>query len=129
MVTTYDAKDTTIVVDGVYITGLGEDMVSGEKEEDLFSSSVGAQGDVVKNVTNNPLGKVTITVQATSPQKKFLMGLAKRTEPFPLWCVNKKLDERMGGTMANLVTFPGVSHGVEAGDMEFVFTVFDYIVE
>lgn len=129
MVTNYDAKDTTIVVDGVYITGLGEDMISGEKEEDLFSSSVGAQGDVVKSVTNNPLGKITITVQATSPQKKFLMGLANRAEPFPIWCVNKRMDERMGGTMANLLTFPEVSRSAEASDMEFVFQVFDYIVE
>ena len=129
MVTNYDAKDTTIVVDGVYITGLGEDMISGEKEEDLFTPSVGAQGDVVKSVNNNPLGKITIHVQATSPQKKYLMGLAKRAEPFPLWCVNKKMDERMGGTMANLLTFPEVSRGAEAEDMEFVFQIFDYVVE
>lgn len=129
MVTTYDAKDTSVVIDDVYITGLGEDMLTGEKEEDLFASSVGAQGDVVKSVTNNPLGKITITVQVTSPQKKFLMGLANRTEPFPIWCVNKKLDERMGGTMANLLSFPEISRGAEAGEMEFVFQVFDYIVE
>lgn len=129
MVTNYDAKDTTIVVDGVFITGLAEDMISGEKEEDLFSASVGAQGDVVKSTTNNPLGKITINVQVTSPQRKFLMALANRTEPFPIWCVNKKLDERMGGTMANLLTFPEISRGAEAGDMEFVFQVFDYSVE
>ena len=49
----YDAKNTTILVDGVYITGLGEDMVTGEKDEDLFETSVGAQGDVVKSVKNN----------------------------------------------------------------------------
>jgi hypothetical protein len=129
MVTTYDAKDTSIVIDDVHITGLGEDMVTGEKDEDLFSPSVGAQGDVVKSVTNNPLGKITINVQVTSPQKKFLIGLANRTEPFPIWCVNKKLDERMGGTMANLLSFPEISRGAEAGEMEFVFQVFDYVVE
>lgn len=128
MVTRYNAKDTTIIVDGVYITGLGEDMISGEKDEDFFSTSVGAQGDVVKNEINDPLGKITITVQATSPQKAFLMGLAKRTEAFPLWCINKALGERMGGTMANLLTFPEVSRGKEADDMEFVFQVFDYDV-
>lgn len=128
MVTRYNAKDTTIIVDGVYITGLGEDMISGEKDEDFFSTSVGAQGDVVKNEINDPLGKITITVQATSPQKAFLMGLAKRSEYFPLWCINKALGERMGGTMANLLTFPEVTRGKEADDMEFVFQVFDYDV-
>lgn len=126
---TYDAKDTSITVDGVYITGLGEDMISVEKDEDFFTTSVGAQGDVVKSQTNNPLGTVTIYVQPTSPQKKFLMNLSKRTAPFPLWGVNKKLGERFGGTMANLKTFPEIARGAEAEDMEFVFTVFDLTAE
>lgn len=126
---TYDAKDTSIVVDSTYITGLGEDMISAEKDEDFFSTSVGAQGDVVKSQINNSLGTVTIYVQPTSPQKKFLLGLAKKTEPFPLWCVNKKLGERVGGTMANLLSFPEFARGAEAEDMEFVFQVFDLTVE
>lgn len=126
---TYDAKDTSIVVDSTYITGLGEDMISAEKDEDFFSTSVGAQGDVVRSMINNTLGTVTIYVQPTSPQKKFLLGLAKRTEPFPLWAINKKLGERVGGTMANLITFPEFARGAEAEDMEFIFQVFDLTVE
>ena len=128
-VATYDAKDTSVIVDSTYITGLGEDMISAEKEEDFFSSSVGAQGDVVKSQINNPLGTMTIYVQPTSPQKPFLMGLAKRTDPFPIWAVNKKLGERVGGTMANLLTFPSINRGSEAEDMEFVFQVFDLTVD
>lgn len=126
---TYDAKDTSIVIDGVYITGLGEDMFSAEKEEDLFTSSVGAQGDVVKSQTNNSLGTISVYVQPTSPSKSFMLGLAKRTEPFPIWAVNKKLGERIGGTMANLLSYPEFSRGAEAEDMEFVFQVFDLTAE
>jgi hypothetical protein len=129
MVTNYDAKDTSVVIDNVYITGLGEDMVSGEKDEDLISVSVGAQGDAVVNAINNSLGKVTVNVQPTSPQKKFLMGLAKRNEPFSVWCVNKRLNERFGGTKAMMLSFPEVSRGAEAEDMEFVFQIMDYTVE
>jgi hypothetical protein len=128
-IATYDAKDTSVVVDATYITGLGEDMISAEKDEDFFSTSVGAQGDVVKSQINNSLGTVTVYVQPTSPQKTFLMGLAKRTEPFPLWAINKKLGERVGGTKANLKTFPEIARGAEAEDMEFVFQVFDLTVE
>lgn len=128
-VATYDAKDTSIVIDGTYITGLGEDMISAEKDEDFFNVSVGAQGDVVKSQINNYLGTVTIYIQPTSPQKQFLLGLAKRIEPFPLWAVNKKLGERVGGTMANLKTFPEFVRGTESEDMEFVFQVFDLTVE
>ena len=126
---TYDAKDTVIIIDSTYITGLGEDMVSAEKDEDFFSTSNGAQGDVVKSMINNTIGTVTVNVQPTSPQKAFLMSLAKRTEPFPLWCVNKKLGERFGGTMANLLNLPEISRGAEAEDMEFTFQVFDLTVE
>ena len=125
IVATYDAKDTSVVIDGVYITGLGEDMVSAEKEEDFFSSSVGAQGDVVKSVINNNLGTMSVFIQPTSPSKKFLMSLANRTEPFPIWAINKKLGERVGGSKANLLSMPEFARGAEAEDMEFVFQVFD----
>ena len=129
LVATYDAKDTSIVVDGTYITGLGEDMVTAEKDEDFFATCVGAQGDVVKSEINNSLGTVTLAVQPTSPSKKFLINLAKKKEPFALWVVNKKLGERFGGSKANLLTFPEMSRGAEAEDMEFVFQVFDFAVE
>ena len=128
-IATYDAKDTSIIVDATYITGLGEDMISAEKDEELFSTSVGAQGDVVKSQINNSLGTVTIYVQPTSPQKVFLMNLAKRRDPFPLWAINKALGERVGGTKANLKSFPEFARGAEAEDMEFVFQVFDLTVE
>lgn len=125
----YDAKNTTVIIDGTYITGLGEDMITGEKDEDFFETSVGAQGDVVKSVKNNNLGTITLSVQPTCPQKKFLMSLAKRSEPFSIWCNDKVLGEKMGGTKANLKTYPEFAKGAEAEDMEFVFQVFDFIVE
>ena len=128
-VTSYNALDTTVIVDDIYITGLGEDMISGEKDEEFSSESVGAQGDVVENVINNPLGTVTITIQPTSPQRKFLDSLAKRADFFPLWCVNKKLNERFGGTKAKLKKYPAIERGAEAGDMEYEFKVYDYVVE
>lgn len=81
----YNAKDTSVVVDGVHITSLGEDMISIEKEEALAENVVGAQGDVVRSEINNSIYNITITVQATSPQREFLMSLKNRTEPFPIW--------------------------------------------
>lgn len=129
MVNQYNAKDTVVTVDGVYITGLAETMVTGEKDEEMFSTSVGAQGDVVVNETNNPLGTLTITVQATSPQKAYLIGLAKSGAIVPVWAANKTIGERMGGTMARLKNFPSIEEGAEAGDREFQFAVFDYTVE
>nr|DAP16357.1 MAG TPA: Protein of unknown function (DUF3277) [Caudoviricetes sp.] len=127
--TTYDAKDCTIMVNGVYITGLGEDMVTGEKDEDNYETSVGAQGDVCISMKNDPLGTITVTVQPTSPQKGFLLDLAKIRDPFSLWVTNKVLGERMGGTKALLKKAPEITRGAEAEDMEFEFGVFDYVCE
>jgi len=129
MATEYNAKDCTVMVNNVFITGLGEDMVTGEKDEEFFSTSVGAQGDTVKNEINNDLGTITLGVQVTSPQKKMLMDLCKQSASFPIWVVNKTLGERFGGTQANIKNYPEMARGTEAEDMEFEFQVFDYTVD
>lgn len=127
--TNYNAKDCTILIDGVYITGLGEDMVSGSKDEEFFSTAVGAQGDIVVNEINNTLGTITLTVQATSPQKKMLINLASQGKIVPVWVSNKSIGERMGGTKARIKNYPELANGSEIDDREFEFQVFDFIVE
>ena len=121
----YNAKDTTIIVDGTYITGLGEDMWNFEKAEDLAKDSVGAQGDVVRNEINNPIYNATVVVQRTSPQYNFLRGLKNRTEPFPIWMINKALGTKEGGSKALCTTVPASALGTSAEDVEFGFTVYD----
>lgn len=125
----YNAKDTTVTVNGVNITGFGEDMLTIEKDEELFTTSVGAQGDVVKSEINNPLGSATLTVQVTSPQYAYLISLAKQSDPFPFWYTNKSLGERSGGTMANIKNYPSIDRGSEAEEGEFEFQIFDLTTE
>ena len=125
----YNAKDTTVTINGVNITGLGEDMLTIEKDEELFSVSVGAQGDVVKSEINNSLGSATLTVQVTSPQFSYLMNLVRQSDPFPFWYTNKSLGERSGGTMANIKNYPEISRGAEADTVDFEFQIFDLTTE
>lgn len=127
--TTYNAKDCVITVGGIYITGLGETMVSGEKDEDNVSAAVGAQGDVVVNEINNDLGTITVTVQGTSPQKSYLMGLAKSKTITDIWVINKSIGEKMGGTKAIIKKTPTLEQGSELAEREFEFQVFDFTVE
>ena len=128
-VTKYNAKDCTITVGNVYITGLGESMIEGSKDEDFFSTSVGAQGDVVVNEINDDLGTIELTVQSTSPQKQYLINLGKNRKEVAIWVVNKTLKERFGGTKARIVKYPDISEGKEAGERTFTFKVFDYVCE
>lgn len=121
----YNAKDSTLIVDGVYITGLAEDFWNFEKAEAYAESSVGAQGDIVRNEINNPIWNASVIVQQTSPQVNHLLSLSKRTEPFPLWMINKALKRKEGGSMAMVTEAPSDELGAEAGDLEFKFEVYD----
>lgn len=125
MFSKYNAKDTTIIVDGTFITGLGEDMWNFEKAEDLAEDSVGAQGDVIRNEINNPIYNATVTVQRTSPQYNFLRSLKNRTEPFPIFMINKALGVKEGGSQALCTSVPPSGLGASAEDVEFAFTVYD----
>lgn len=128
-ITRYNAKDVVVTVGGVFITGLSEDMVSGEKDEDNVSAKVGAQGDVVANEVNNDLGTVKITVQGTSPQKAYLLELAKSKEMVDVWVVNKQIGEKMGGTKCQVKKTPSLEFGAELADREVEFLVYDYTVD
>lgn len=124
-ITRYNAKDTSVMINGTYITGLGEDMISWEKEEAYFEPVVGAQGDVVKSEINNDIHTLTLTVQPTSPQLPYLLSLKDKRESFPVWVINKSLGITLGGTQANIQEMPEVSLGAEASDIEITFCVFD----
>lgn len=121
----YNAKDTSVVVNDVYITGLGEDMISVEKEEDLASNKVGAQGDIVRSEINNTIYTITVTVQSTSPQLGYLLNLKDSIDFFPLWVINKSLGVRAGGAKAMVSSIPEIALGAEAEDIEVAFTVYD----
>ena len=127
--TKYNAKDTVVTVNGVNITGFGENMITWEKQEDYFTPQVGAQGDVVKSIHNNDLYTLTISVQSTCPQLKLLMSIAEQHEFFPIWCVNKPLGLRFGGSYASVQTHPNISLGADEEDFEFTFVVFDGITD
>ena len=107
---------------------MGETMVTGEKDEDSFTTAVGAQGDVVENEVNNPLGTITLTVQATSPQKAMLLELANSGEHVSVWVTNKSIGEQFGGTDCRVKKTPSLEHAAEAGEREFEIQAFDYTV-
>ncbi len=128
-ITKYNPKDCVVTVDSVYITGLGEDMINGEKDEDNINTVVGAQGDVVVNEVHNDLGTITLTVQGTSPQLPLLKKLAKTKKMFPIWVNNKAIGEKFGGSKAMVKKTPSLEYGAELADREIEIQVFDYTVE
>lgn len=125
----YNPNDTTITIDGVYMTGLGEDMITFAFQEERFSPVVGAQGDVIVNETNNKLADMTLSVFPYSPQYKMCIEYARNGTVFPIWGINKSIGERFGGTKARIKNVPEISYGTELEAREFEITVFDGVVE
>lgn len=80
-VRTYDAKDVSIILGGVPITGYADGtFVSVERDEDAFTKVVGADGDTSRARSNHNGGMVTITLMQTSPSNKVLEDLATLDE-------------------------------------------------
>ena len=125
----YNPKDTSLTINGIYITGLGEDSVSFEFEEERGEAVVGAQGDVVFNETNNQLATMSVTIQASSPQYKTLLNYARQGTVFPVWGVNKSVGERFGGTKARFKNPAAISYGSTLEDRTFEILVFDGVVQ
>ena len=126
---TYNAKDWSATFDSVALTGFGEEMITGSKDEEMFSSSVGAQGDSIMNEVNNDLGTISITLQATSPSIPYLRNCAKKGTIAPLWCANKKFGEKgikFGGETARIKNYAEITAASEAEDITFEFQVYDY---
>ncbi|MCY1690738.1 DUF3277 domain-containing protein [Exiguobacterium sp. SL14] len=125
----YNAKNSSVIADGVYLTGFGEDMIEFEPNEDDFEYTSGAQGDVIISETNDETATATLTLQATSPSLKHMMKLANSKKEFPFWVISKRngMTEKAGGTKARILKKPTGTLGKEAEDREFEIIVFGYV--
>lgn len=123
---TYDPMDVSVIVGGVFLTGFGEDLVTVAKDEENFSTSVGAQGDVVRTKVNNPLGTITVTLQGTSPQVPYLDGLGNSNKIVSVSVVHSGTPKQTNtATQAYLKKPADREYGAEAGDRSYEFQCLD----
>lgn len=127
MITTYDAKDVNLIVNGVYGTGFAEGtFITYEKTEDNYALSVGAQGDVARAKVNNPLGTITVTFQQTSPQVKQYNDLAKSGKVVEARVIEKGSQTvKVGGTQCFIMKPANGEYGSEISNREFTIQVMD----
>ena len=129
MLKLYNPKDcVTTINDSIALTGYADTMISTSKDNALVAIVEGAQGDAVANVSNSKLGTMTITLLATSPSNAVLMDLAKKREVFSIWCVDKSLGEKAGGSEAIIETYPNVDKASTAGNRVYTIKIADYDV-
>ena len=127
MITTYDAKDVNLIVNGVYGTGFAEGtFITYEKTEDNYALSVGARGDVARAKVNNPLGTITVTFQQTSPQVKQYNDLAKSGKIVEARVIEKGSQTvKVGGTQCFIMKPANGEYGSEISNREFTIQVMD----
>ncbi|TMV49361.1 DUF3277 domain-containing protein [Paenibacillus mesophilus] len=130
-IASYDAKNVSVTVDSVFITGFAEStFVECEKAEDTFQTSVGAQGDVGISEVNNPLGTINLTVQQTSPSLAYLNRLAASKRIVPVWVISQnEVKEKIGGTQARVMKGAPSSFSNAIESRAFQIQVFDYTQE
>ena len=131
MVTSYDAKDVSVIVGGVYLTGFADGtFVSYEKTEDNYAISVGAQGDPARAKVNNPLGTITVTLQQTSPQVSYLNNLARSGKIIEARVIHKGSNtEKVGGTQCFILKEAAGEFSNEISSREFTIQIMDYSLE
>lgn len=72
----YDPKETSVTVNAFPISGFADDtFISVVMDNDAFSDSAGADGEVVRTKTNDSRATVTITLQQTSQSNSVLSTL------------------------------------------------------
>ncbi len=77
-VTNYDPMKVSVVVDGRVVTGFADaSMVTVTRSEDIVSTTVGTQGDVVYSESANKSGTITMSLQVTSASIIWLRNIAK----------------------------------------------------
>ena len=130
MVTSYDAKDVSVIVNGVYLTGFADGtFVSYSKDEEQWSVSVGALGDTARAKVNNPLGTITVTLQQTSPQVSMMNNLAISGKLVEVRIIHKGSNTlKVGGTQCFIKKTADGEFSNEISNREFEIQVLDYSV-
>ncbi|MDQ0169181.1 phage structural protein [Paenibacillus tundrae] len=126
--TTYDSKDVSVVIGGVYLTAFSEDMVEIEKDENNYETKVGAQGDVLRTKVNNPLGTITLTLLPTSPQVSYMDGLGNSGKLVPVTVIHSGTPKETVTVTEAFVQKPATrTYGNEAEDREYEITCMDIL--
>lgn len=130
----YDPESVSITINspafGTFtVTCFGDDDIECSKDNDSATAAVGIQGDVVINKSHDNLGTIKFPVQAQSPQLSIMKKMAKTSDVFSIWVVNKSTNEKTGGTKAFFKKPADNTMGAELGDRSFEVQVLDYTDE
>ena len=129
-VTNYDPMKTSVVVDGLIITGFSDaSMVVITRNEDIVTTTVGTQGDVVYSENANRSGVITLSLMVTSSSLDYLRNLAKARKEFMIVIsdANKTPTEVIRAGRCRITKIPDTKKEKTAGSVDV--TIFAPVIE
>lgn len=124
--TQYDPKKVTVIIDGETATGFAEDsMIEVEKDEDMVSAHVGAQGEVTWVESANNLYTVTISLKHNSPTLKKLNNLALERKAFALSINDELGQDKFSGSQCRVRKPGNLTRGNEVEEIDVEIIVAD----
>jgi hypothetical protein len=125
---TYDPRDINVIVNGQFLTGFAEgNFVTAEKDEENYSTHVGAKGEVSRARNADPMGTITINLKNTSPSNAVLNKLAKSRDTFELYVVDANENaKKAGGSICWAEKPADLSWGDEIETIEWNIKIADY---
>ena len=126
----YDPQDVMVVFAGTTLTGFGEGTyITVSKDEAKWETHVGAQGEVTRSRNRHPIGRVTVTLQRTSPVFDFMLQKMNSNDIDPCHVVDRN-DKKVtaGGSEAWIAEFPDfeATAGDDVPEIEFEILVADF---
>lgn len=125
-VRTYDPKRVNIILGSHIVSGLAEDtFISIEPNGDGTQSTAGADGEVARSLSHNPLNRVTLTLQQTSLSNDALSELLRLDRAsggagvFPLQIRDLRGTTVFAASQAWVVQKPTVEFGSEVSEREW----------
>lgn len=133
---TYDPAQVVINVDGRDISGYADGtFVNIARNADQFTLAVGADGESTRAKSNNRSGRITFTLQQSSPSNDILDEIATQDELDNTGAVPVRVEDASGTTVAQaekmwVVKKPDSSFAKEAENREWILETgnLDYTV-
>ncbi len=127
----YDPRLVNVLIDGTYLTGFGDGtFVQAEKDEENYTTHVGAKGEISRARNANPLGTITVTLKSTSPSNALLNSKALSGDTFECEVVDANdLAKKAGGSACWIEKPSGIMWGEEIETVDWTIKVGDYAQE
>lgn len=125
---TYDPRDVSLIVNSHIASGFAEGtFISTAKDEENYTTYVGAQGEVSRARNAHPVGSITCTLKSTSPSNAVFNALAKSRETFAAQVIDRNTgNTSVGGSICWFEKPADREWGDEVTEVEWTIIVADY---